>query len=105
VEYGLATADGSTTTLDQNTVTSHEVTLAGLSQGTTYYFRVISLDAEGNESVSEDYSFTTDERRGRPIDRIREFLEEIRQYISDDGEDAEDGDERDDGEGRDDRED
>jgi hypothetical protein len=105
VEYGLATADGSTTTLDQNTVTSHEVTLAGLSQGTTYYFRLISLDAEGNESVSEDYSFTTDERRGRPIDRIREFLEEIRQYISDDGEDAEDGDERDDGEGRDDRED
>jgi hypothetical protein len=60
---------------------------------------VISLDAEGNESVSEDYSFTTDERRGRPIDRIREFLEEIRQYISGDG------DERDDGEDREDRDD
>ncbi len=92
MEYGLDTADGSTTTLDQNPVTSHEVTLAGLTEDTTYYFRVKSLDAEGNESVSEDYSFTTTERRGRALGRIRQFLEEIRQYISDDGDDRDDGD-------------
>ena len=92
VEYGLDTADGSTTTLDQDPATSHEVTLAGLTEDTTYYFRVRSLDAEGNESVSEDYSFTTAERRGRAIGRLRQFLEEIRQYISDDGDDRDDGD-------------
>ena len=39
--------------------TNHSITLTGLSSTTTYYFRVISKDAAGNESISSEYSFTT----------------------------------------------
>ena len=41
-------------------VYSHSVMLMQLSQGTTYYYRVISKDAAGNEAKSTDYpSFKT----------------------------------------------
>jgi hypothetical protein len=59
VEYGLTTAYGTTTTLDSTLVTSHSVTLSGLSADTTYHYRVKSRDAAGNEAVSEDNAFTT----------------------------------------------
>ncbi|MFN3692834.1 MAG: fibronectin type III domain-containing protein [Candidatus Paceibacteria bacterium] len=35
--------------------TSHSVTLESLEPGRTYYFRVISADAEGNQGISADY--------------------------------------------------
>jgi hypothetical protein len=59
VAYGLVTSDGSTTTPDTDFVTSHTVTLSGLTDGTTYYYRVKSKDASGNESVSQDYTLVT----------------------------------------------
>jgi hypothetical protein len=59
VEYGLTTAYGTTTTLDSTLVTSHSVTLSGLSADTTYHYRVKSRGAAGNEAVSEDNAFTT----------------------------------------------
>jgi len=59
VEYGLTTSYGSTTLLASTLITSHSVSLSGLSVGTTYHYRVKSKDAEENERISGDYTFTT----------------------------------------------
>jgi hypothetical protein len=59
VEYGLTTSCGSTTTLDTNLVTSHNVSLIGLAASTTYHYRVKSKDAAQNEAVSGDFTFRT----------------------------------------------
>src|SRR5207248_2868669 len=48
VEYGLTTAYGSTTTLDATPRTAHSVALSGLTDGTTYHYRVKSEDGAGN---------------------------------------------------------
>jgi hypothetical protein len=53
VNYGLSTA--STSSL----VTSHSVTLTGLTPGTSYSFRVSSTNAAGVSSTSGSYTFTT----------------------------------------------
>jgi len=42
-----------------NLVTSHTITLSGLTAGTTYNFKVKSKDASGNESASPDYILVT----------------------------------------------
>jgi hypothetical protein len=44
---------------DFSLVTSHSVTLVGLSASTTYYFKVRSTDSSGNEAVSTEQSFST----------------------------------------------
>jgi parallel beta-helix repeat protein len=59
VEYGATTAYGSFSTLDSGLVTQHSATLGNLASSTTYHFRVISLDAGGNKTMSPDNSFTT----------------------------------------------
>ena len=59
VEYGLTSSFGSSTSLDSSLVTNHDVALTGLQSDTTYYFRVISRDAGGNESVSSTQTFAT----------------------------------------------
>ncbi len=59
VDYGLTTAYGSQTTIDNNLVTTHSVTLSNLSSAITYHFRVRSKDQASNESISIDYAFTT----------------------------------------------
>jgi hypothetical protein len=58
VEYGVTTAYGS---LSGNTtlVQSHSQLLTGLARGTTYHFRVRSIDAAGNTSVTADQTFRT----------------------------------------------
>lgn len=58
VEYGSDTNYGSTVS-DTNLVTSHSITLTGLSPDTTYHYRVSSRDAAGNSASSGDYTFTT----------------------------------------------
>ncbi len=40
-------------------VTSHSITLSGLTAGTTYYFTVSSKDASNNSATSAEYSFAT----------------------------------------------
>jgi hypothetical protein len=52
VEYGATTAYGSATALNSSMVTSHSVTLSGLTPGTTYYFRVRSVDSAGNPATA-----------------------------------------------------
>ncbi|MGA7678410.1 MAG: redoxin domain-containing protein [Dehalococcoidia bacterium] len=59
LEYGMTNAYGSTTTLDQNLNTSHSITLTGLKSSTTYHFKIKSKDATGNETTSQDQTFTT----------------------------------------------
>ena len=59
LEYGLTTSYGSSSTLNTSLVTSHSVTLSGLTAGTLYHYRVKSRDVAGNLATSADYSFTT----------------------------------------------
>ncbi len=59
VSYGLTTAYGSNTTLDTSLVTSHSVTLSGLTANTVYHYKVASKDAAGNSASSPDQTFTT----------------------------------------------
>ncbi|MBI5198088.1 MAG: hypothetical protein HZA19_05700 [Nitrospirae bacterium] len=59
IEYGTTTSYGASTTQDIALVTSHSVTLSGLSAWTTYHFRAKSLDAAGNPAASTDLTFTT----------------------------------------------
>lgn len=40
--------------------TAHSITLNNLEGGRTYFFRVISADAEGNQGISADYRISTD---------------------------------------------
>jgi len=59
VEYGLDTSYGSTVR-DAQMVTSHSVSITGLSPDTLYHFRVLSTDQAGNgPTVSEDHTFRT----------------------------------------------
>ncbi|MBU4455254.1 fibronectin type III domain-containing protein [Patescibacteria group bacterium] len=59
VEYGTTsgtyTTSSSTTALDR----SHAVILTGLTQNTTYYYHVVSADANSNTATSAEYSFAT----------------------------------------------
>jgi hypothetical protein len=59
IEYGLTDSYGNTTSINRNLVTSHSVTIFGLNPNTTYHYRVITRDASGNASVSDDKTFTT----------------------------------------------
>jgi hypothetical protein len=59
VKYGTSAAYGSTTTLDATKVTTHSVSISGLSAGTTYHYQVVSKDANGNTATSADATFTT----------------------------------------------
>src|SRR5437879_5454962 len=47
------------TTLDPALVTSHSVTVPGLTGRTTYHYRVDSRDAAGNLATSGDFTVTT----------------------------------------------
>ncbi len=59
VDYGATTTYGSSTALNSALVTAHSAALTGLQGGTTYHFRVRSLDAAGNVALSGDATFTT----------------------------------------------
>jgi peroxiredoxin len=59
LEYGTTNTYGSSTALNQDLNTSHSITLTGLKPSTTYHFKVKSKDATGNESTSQDQTFTT----------------------------------------------
>jgi hypothetical protein len=59
VEYGTTTSYGSSSSLNTALLKSQIVNLSGLDANTTYHYRVISKDADGNETVSEDKTFTT----------------------------------------------
>jgi peroxiredoxin len=54
VEYGITSDDSLLTKLDEQLSTTHKVDLTGLSNDTTYFFRVKSIDNAGNEVISDN---------------------------------------------------
>jgi hypothetical protein len=74
VEYGLTTAYGRATRVDQCLDTRHGQRLSGLTPGTIYHFRVRSTNEDGQVTVSADFTFKTpsadkDRSRDRDDDR------------------------------------
>jgi len=59
ISYGVTTIYGSQTSLNSSLVTSHSISLTGLSANTVYHYQVLSKDAAGNLASSPDNSFTT----------------------------------------------
>ena len=58
VQYGTDTDYGRSLS-DATPVTSHTLTLTGLSPNTVYHWRVVSRDAAGNTATSDDHTFRT----------------------------------------------
>jgi len=58
---GFAIGD-STVEVDSSAAltTSHELTVSGLTSSTTYYHRIVSVDESGNQTISAQYTTTTD---------------------------------------------
>lgn len=59
VLYGTTGDYGQVSAYDQEMVTSHRVTIGGLTPATTYHFQVAGMDESGNPSYSGDNTFTT----------------------------------------------
>ncbi len=66
VDFGTTTSYGTAST-SATLVTSHSITLTGLTAFATYHFRVRSADAEGNATPSSDLTFTTGEDDLEPL--------------------------------------
>jgi hypothetical protein len=69
--------------------TEHEIVLENLLPGSTYFFRITSSDAKGNQGISSDHTFDTPKDKKVSIvggeDRanvIKETLEEILDFIN-----------------------
>jgi len=58
VLYGTQTGVYTDTVSDPLYTKQHEITLPGLTMGTTYYYKVRSTDRSGNTVTSSEYSFT-----------------------------------------------
>lgn len=58
VEYGLTESYGLNAS-SGSLVNSHSIPLTGLTEGTTYHFRIRSADVSGNAATSVDFTFTT----------------------------------------------
>lgn len=61
IQYGLTQALGINSPMQDTSVlvSTHSLTLTGLSRETTYYYKVISVDAAGNVGPSDVKSFKT----------------------------------------------
>lgn len=58
VQYGTTTAYASASPVNSALVTSHSVTLTGLTGGTVYHYRILSTNASGVRATSGDLTFT-----------------------------------------------
>ncbi len=80
VSYGTGTTSGSFG--DWQNVTNHSAELKGLVPATTYSYKVASMDASGNLSVSSDQTFTTPtleaqlKDEGKTDEEIKKLTEE-----------------------------
>src|SRR5437762_2004952 len=59
LEYGLLISYGSQTPVDTALVTSHSLTISGLTAGTVYNYRLKSADVSGNLGISANFTFST----------------------------------------------
>lgn len=62
VEYGLSTSYGQHTPDNLNLSLAHQVYLSGLQPSQVYHYRIRTRDAEGKETLSQNYTFTTGNR-------------------------------------------
>ena len=67
VDYGTSPGSLTLNATSATLVTSHSINLSGLAMGTTYYYRVTSVDGSGNSATSPVTSgapanFTTGDR-------------------------------------------
>jgi hypothetical protein len=67
VNYGTTTSYGSSSTPDTTLVTSHSVTLTGLTAGRTYNFDVVSANASSVSSTSANSTFSTTGAGSAPV--------------------------------------
>lgn len=58
VLYGIQTGVYTGTVNDPLYVKQHQVSLLGITSGTTYYYQVSSTDRSGNTATSSEYNFT-----------------------------------------------
>ena len=58
VQYGTTTSYSSVTPLNSTLLTSHSMTLTGLTGSTIYHYRILSTNASGTQTVSGDLTFT-----------------------------------------------
>ena len=65
VNYGLDRKFGIERSLIPNKK-NHEILVTDLDAATTYYFRTISLDEAGNQSISDDFTFKTESTVSSP---------------------------------------
>lgn len=59
IRYGTKSNVYKTEVGSSDKVLYHSVRLSGLEPNTTYYFRAVWIDEDGNEGISQEYSFTT----------------------------------------------
>jgi hypothetical protein len=59
VQYGTTSGDYGNEVGSSDQVTSHSIELTGLEPGTTYYYKVLWTDEDGNQGESDEYTFTT----------------------------------------------
>ena len=59
VEYGISSSYGQASATSSTLQTSHSIPLSNLVSGTTYHYRVKSLNAAGDITYSDDQTFTT----------------------------------------------
>ncbi len=59
VSYGTTTAYGTQSPVNNTLVTTHSVTLTGLTAGTTYDYVVTSLNSTNGSTTSGNFTFTT----------------------------------------------
>ena len=74
VVYGLTTSYGLTSSTT-SPVTSHSITISGLTNATTYHYAVVSTDASGNAATSTDRTLTTTSFGGNPAASTWQQLE------------------------------
>ncbi len=59
VFYGTSSNYGQSTAVNSTMLTSHSVSLSGLTPSTLYHYQVVSVDASNNSASSPDATFTT----------------------------------------------
>ncbi len=69
VEYGTSQAYGQSKP-DSDMTQSHSINLDNLLENTEYHFRVKSKDAEDNQAVSSDQTFTTQKEEEPPPEKL-----------------------------------
>lgn len=61
VKYGKSSGDYGAEVGSSDLITAHEIDLTGLDPGSTYYYKVLWTDEDGNTGESDEYSFETEE--------------------------------------------